>query len=163
MAAAERAKTSGISSAEQIEPAARAIARQSRRFASPRLAVLTVENAIWRGTVDRFAAGSAALLIDVSRPGESLLWEVEQVGQAYPGRCVFIGHYERLLQMPGVLEVQASDGSVSRVQPTATPTGPIWTRLTARLDGHVVVAYSTDRRGIRRFGRALRARLAHVG
>jgi hypothetical protein len=86
-------------------------------------------------------------MIDVSEPSENLLWEIDELSDGSGRKCVFIGQYDRVLPL------------ASR----SPPSGPFGARLSALLDGEEVLAYTTDRRGARRFARALKARLENRG
>ena len=62
-------------------------------------------------------------------------------------RCLLVGRHDQV----GWL-----------ADPPAARPGSDEERLLRLLDGHEVLAYTTDRRGMRRFARALRARLLTV-
>ena len=99
-------------------------------------------------TVVRLGTIATAVLIDVSEPTENLLWELERMNVRIDDRCVLIGQHERVA---GLATDAAATGS-------ADP-GSIEARLRALLDGRRVLAYTTDRRGMQRFARALRSEL----
>ncbi|MEU6419677.1 hypothetical protein [Streptomyces spiralis] len=147
---ADGVTTATVCDRTEIDDVAKALATISRATVSPRIAVLTVETAVWRYAVTSLAGISSAPLIDVSRPTQHLLWEVEELGRLHGSRCVFVGHLDRLRRFT------PTTGSIDVL--AVTPNS-ITGRLETLLDGHEVLAYTTDRRGRRRFTRALFARL----
>ncbi|MFE0514980.1 hypothetical protein [Streptomyces sp. NPDC058964] len=147
---AEGVKSATVRNREEIAEVAEALADAGRATISPRLAVLTVETAVWRHAVLSLAAVSATPLIDVSRPTRHLLWEIEELGRLYGPRCVYVGHLDRLRRFT------ANSGAVDVL---AVPAGSVIGRLETLLDGKEVLAYTTGWRGRRRFARALFARL----
>jgi hypothetical protein len=82
-------------------------------------------------------------LIDISEPTENVLWELEELIARHDGKYVFIGHYTRALALA------SSDPGLTSVE----------RRLAALLAGQEVLAYTTDRQGLKRFARALRDKL----
>lgn len=140
---AEQSKTVAVSSAGDIDQAAFAIARRSRQVFGPRLVVLRVASSVWQQAVRRLARLSSLRLIDISEPTENVLWEVEELLVQSGERFVLIGQYER------VAALARRDGEHT----------PAARRLAALLHGREVLAYTTDRRGLRRFARGLRSLL----
>jgi hypothetical protein len=133
--------------ADEIEPTRRRVRAITRKVFGPRLVVLTVNGDIWQPTVLGFSADSAIALIDVSEPSENVLWEIEQLTGTAVGRCVFVGEY----------------GCLSRLRDNPPGDGTV-DRLRELLDGHRVLAYTTDANGTERFVNALRGtfeRAAH--
>jgi hypothetical protein len=119
----------------------RAMARRiSRRVVSPRLTVLTVDSGVWQLAVGGMAAVSAIPLIDVSEPSENVRWEIEQMTRRFGPRCVFVGEYDRVIEL-------------TRPATTGSPLA----RQQELLQGHRVLAYTNDEQGVARFARALRA------
>jgi hypothetical protein len=91
-----------------------------------------------------FAAVSSAPLLDLSDVSENVLWEIEELTRMFGARCLLVGRHDRVARFAAAETPQA---------------GSLDERLLRLLDGHEVLAYTTDRRGMRRFARALRARL----
>jgi hypothetical protein len=146
---AERSKTLAVATADEIRRAADDIARRSRRVFGPRLVVLRVASNVWQQAVRELARLSSLTLIDISEPTENVLWEVEALIIRSADQCVLIGQYDRVAALG------------------ASPTGegaltPVERRLAALLGGREVLAYTTDRRGLNRFARALRSKLMAV-
>ena len=139
---AEQAKTREIRSEGDIGIAASAITEKSRRVFGPQLVVLRVASSVWRQTVSRFASVSSVALIDVSEPTENLVWEIEELTLRSRTRCVFICQRERAEQVVA--------GSLD---------GPFDDQVASLLELEEILAYTTDRRGRRRFARALRGKL----
>lgn len=86
---------------------------------------------------------ASAVLLDVSELSENLLWEISQLDAKFGERCIVVGHADRVRALTGA------------------PTDPatLEARTAQLLDGTTVLAYTTDRAGMRRFARALRNRL----
>jgi hypothetical protein len=137
---AESAKTVPIATEAQLEQTVLAIARRSRRIIGPRLVVAKVASSIWQPTVRRLASVSSAVIIDISEPTDSLLWEIETLRPDMRSRCILVGEQDRLRSM------------------TAGGSSP-QARLLRLLDGEQVLAYPSDKRDLRRFARSLHARL----
>jgi hypothetical protein len=142
---AELSKTREIRSAGDIGVAAAAVTEKSRRVFGPRLVVLRVASDVWRQTVSRFATESSVSLVDVSEPTGNLIWEIEELTVRRRTRCVFICQHDRALEI-------AASGSA----PDSRPLDADVARL---LELEEILAYTTDRRGQRRFARALRSAL----
>lgn len=140
--AAEWAKNvviADITSIVQARSTARII---SQRVFSPRLTVMTVDSDVWQLAVGGLAAVSAVPLIDVSKPSENVLWEIEQMTRRFGPRCVFVGDYDRVSEL---------------TSPAAA--GSMLARWQELLHGHRVLAYTNDERGVDAFARALQATL----
>ena len=143
--AAENAKLRHIMAPGDIASAAKALAAGRSDIFGPRLVVLRVATPIWREAVRRFAGEASVALVDVSEPSEHLVWEVEELMAKPRIRCVFIGHHEDVLRLTA---------------PGAAEEAGRWHReLAALLEWEEILAYTTDRGGMRRFARALRNRL----
>jgi hypothetical protein len=69
-----------------------------------------------------------------------LLWEIAEVDRDPETACVLVGNADRLRLLT------SSDNPLER-------------QLAALLDGQTILAYETTEKGLRRFGRALRATL----
>jgi hypothetical protein len=140
---AEQAKTVRFTDEAGIEPTASAVLRRSQAIVGPGLAVARVASPIWQPVVQRLATVSSAVLIDISEPTDNLIWEIETLKPAMRSRWILVGEQERLRRM------SASSGKQSAPQ----------AKLLQLLDGEQVLAYSGERRELRRFARSLRARL----
>jgi len=139
---AERAKTVQITDEAQIERAASAVLRRSRGIVGPGLAVARVASSIWQAVVQRLAAVSSAVLIDVSEPTDNLIWEIEKLKSGMRSRWILVGEQEHLRRMTAGEKQSAPQAKLLRV-----------------LDGEEILAYSSDRRDLPRFARSLRAKL----
>jgi hypothetical protein len=137
--AAERSKTRDIRTAAEVDLAVLEIGRGSRKVFGPRLVVLRVASHVWQYTVTRFAAVCAVSIVDVSEPTRHLVWEIEQLTRAQ-SRRIFIGHHERVLRLDAA--GNAADLDIRRVADL--------------LEWEEILAYTTDRAGMKRFARALR-------
>ena len=146
---AERAKIGEIRTVADIGTAATAIAARSRKVFAPRLVVLRVATPVWQETVSGLAQVSSVPLIDLSDPTENVLWELEELTHRFGPRCLIVGQHDRVARLADTSGVADEPGSLDN-------------RLRALLDGHEILAYTTDRRGLRRFSRALRGRLLTV-
>ena len=91
-------------------------------------------------TVTTVADIASIVVIDVSEPTENLLWEIAEVERDPETACVLVGNAERLRRL------ESSESPLER-------------RLVGLLDGQTILGYETTDRGLRRFGRALRATL----
>jgi len=125
-----------------------AVREASRKLVAPRLMVLRVATDIWRETVSQLALATSVALIDVSEPSENLLWEIETLTLRTRTRCVFIGEYNRVAPLAGAAGTSAGESSDRQ--------------LASLLEHAEILAYTTDRRGRRRFARALRGKLLSV-
>ena len=143
---AERSKALAVTSVGEIQQAARDIARRSRKVFGPRLVVLRVASPVWQQAVKELASLSSLPLIDISEPTENVLWELQELTKRFGERCVIVGHHEQLVALAAV---PSGDLGVARVE----------RRLADLLDGREVLAYTTDRQGLKRFARALRGLL----
>ena len=145
--AAENAKTHEVMDAADIQPTASALTAGTSDFFGPRLVVLRVATPFWRETVRSFASRASVALVDVSEPSEHLVWEVEELNANPAISCVFIGH------QPDVEKL---------ADPGGAEAGKWHKELAAILEWEEILAYTTDRAGMRRFARALRNRLMAV-
>lgn len=153
---AEKSRRAEIHSSVEIEAAVASVAELSHKTFAPRLIVLTVSSSaksdgglvpdVWKQTVRRLSTVTSVLLLDVSEPTENLLWEIRELREQFRSRCVIVGHYDRVRRL-------AANGGEA-----PTPES-LDGRLRILLDGQEVLAYTTDRRGMRRFARALRNKL----
>lgn len=145
VADAEHAKLMRVRDRADIPNVAAHIARQSRRVIAPRLVVVRVATAVWQETVQRLADVAEIVLIDVSEPSENLNWEVEHMVAHRGPRCVFTCHR-------------------STVDALLTPTSGdvIAEKLAGFIGSSLVLAYTDDPAGSRRFATALRRRMLDV-
>ena len=143
---ADKSTTRMVENATAIDGVAIQLVAESRKIFAPRLVVLRVASEVWQPTVMRLASAGSLTIIDVSEPTENLLWEIQSLTDRPGIRCVFVGQSNRVAGLTG--------------SPTnAQPPGSLAERLLNLLEGREVLAYVTGRRGLRRFARALRARL----
>jgi hypothetical protein len=143
---AERSKALAVSSVKEIQQAAHAIALRSRKAFGPRLVVLRVESHVWQHAVSELASLCSLPLIDISDPTESVLWELEELTKRFADSCVLIGQYDRVANLAEL--PQGAHGAP-----------PVQRRLASLLQGREVLAYTTDRQGLKRFARSLRGLL----
>jgi hypothetical protein len=141
---AEQLKTAEVGTPQEIELARALVAKESRKLLAPRLVVLGVASSVWRQAVDRLAGVASVLLFDISEPTENLLWEIEELAGRSGSRCIFVGDYDRIQGIAAL---------------AVTPAESLEGRLSMLLDGQEVLGYVTDRRGMKRFARALRGKL----
>lgn len=135
---AEWAKNMAIADVAGIVQARSAMRWISRRVFSPKLTVMTVNSDVWQLAVGGLAAVSAVPLIDVSEPIENVLWEIEEMTRRFGPRCVFVGDYDRVVEL---------------TRPAAV--GSMLARQQRLLDGHRVLAYTNDEPGVAAFAQAL--------
>ena len=147
-----------VRGAPDIEETCQRLDSRERAVFNPRLMVVKVDSAVWQATVSRLADVSDAMLFDVSRPSDNLVWEMETLLEEYADCCVFIGHLDTLRRyLDRVVGLSQHDGL--GVEPvTGSLDSPV-ARVDQLLDGRTVVGYRSDAQGLRRFRRALRAEL----
>ena len=138
---AERSKRIAVTTAAQLEPVSRSVARRVRRVISPKLVVVRVADSVWQDAVRRLATISAAIVIDVSEPTRNLLWEVSTLRSELRLHWVLVAEEGRLQQWTAAVESELNQ------------------KLLSLLDGESVLAYSGERAERKRFARALRNRL----
>jgi len=146
---AEASKTRAINHVREVSEAAAAVSEQGRQTFAPRLIVLRVATAVWQQTVSALAGVTAASVIDVSEPTDHLLWELYELERLCPGRWIMIGEHARVARW----------AQADAVPPAADS---LEARFAARLASRDLLAYTTDRRGMRRFARALSGMLLEV-
>jgi hypothetical protein len=135
---AERSASRALTDERTVDKAARALATAARRIFAARLVVVAVPTPFWQRAVQALATVSDVVVIDVSQPGESLIWEIQNIRPLFDGRCVLVGSRDHITALNG----PGSHGLLARL-----------------LDGEEIIAYGSDRR---RFTRALRHRLAQL-
>jgi hypothetical protein len=139
---ADRLKTATVEDAGKVKDVVAAIARRDRRTFAPRLVVLRVATPVWQATVSGLASVTSVSIIDVSEPTENLAWELGELERLFGDRYVIIGEHDRVLRWAS--------------PPVAAPApGSLDARVAEWLDGREVLAYTSDRAGMRRFARAL--------
>jgi len=138
---AEKDKLRTIDTLSDAHEAVDQVWMASQRSLAPRLTVLDVDSAVWRETVEEFAHAAEAVVIDVSKPSEHVVWEVEHV-QAGSVRQVFVGHHDLVTRL-------ATGGP-----PDAADAGGV-ERLRQLLEGETILAYTTGWLGRWRFQRSL--------
>ena len=153
---AEEARTRAIRHGLEVDTAVRAIAEQGRQTFAPRLVVLRVATAVWQQSVSELAKVTSASIIDISEPTEHLLWELNELDRVCPGRSIVIGEQERVSRWA------QEDAATTIPGLEITPAGSLDARFAACLEGRDVLAYTTDRAGMRRFARALHGLLLDV-
>jgi hypothetical protein len=147
---AEAAKTARISAPNDIAVAVRDISQRGHQTFAPRLVVLRVASAIWQPTVSALARAASATIIDISELTENMAWELTEL-QRLGGldRCIFIGESDRIVPWAG-----GESG--------APAAGTLQSRVARAIGDRQVLAYATDRKGMRRFTRALYGMLLDV-
>jgi len=140
---AEQEKTATITRSSDVARMATELSRRGTRMFAPRLIVVRVATSIWQQTVSALASVSAATIVDISEPTDNLAWELRELDRLdIEDRCIFIVDHARIAENPTL-------GSDAGFQ------SPI-----AKLVGdREVLAYATDRAGMRRFARALHGKL----
>jgi len=139
---AEEQKKETILNSQHVTETVTRISQRGRQTFAPRLVVVRVATPAWQQTVSAFVSVSAASIIDVSEPTENLLWELAEIEQRSPGRFILIGEHELLMRWTN-----------GRDSSTGEP--PLAARMATLLEGRDVLAYTTDRKGMRRFAHAL--------
>jgi hypothetical protein len=147
MRKAESSKTRNVQGGRDVSAAAVAVSEQGRQTFAPRLTVLRVATPVWQQTVTALAEVTSASVLDVSDPTDNLVWEMDELERLCAGRRILIGEQGRLAQWCGDATVDPESAAA---------------RFAARLDGQDVLAYTVDRRGMRRFARALYGKLLDI-
>ena len=147
---AEAAKTGRVMLPKDIDDAVSNVSSRGRETFAPRLVVLRVASAIWQPTVSALARAASATIIDISEPTGNLAWELGELQRlGHLDRCIFIGEADRITPSSG-------DDSM----PTAATA--LHARVAAAIGDRAVLGYTTNRRGMRRFTRALYGMLLDV-
>jgi hypothetical protein len=141
---AEGSKAVRVQTAEELEDAIHTVPRRAVRIWAARLIVVKVASSLWKTAVTRFAAVSSAVVIDISKSSENLLWEIESLKPSLRPSWVLIGNRDDLDRM---------------MKEAATAPADLGGRLSRLLDGEEVLAYSSGKENQKRFARALRAKL----
>jgi uncharacterized RDD family membrane protein YckC len=133
-----------VTTNSEIDLALRSVRRMTGRLWGPKRLFLQAADTVWQDLVYRLAEESTAVLIDVSEPSPSLLWEVETIGSRAWPRWILVGELDMLRSLAGI--------DVSS-EPHATP----HERLARLLQGQEILAYEVGRNE-RAFQRSLQAR-----
>ena len=123
------------------------VAQGARETFAPRLVVLRVATPVWQQTVSALAAVSSSAIVDVSEATENIIWELQELERVCPGRYVIIGEHARVTKW---------------ADPTAHAAGTLEARFAACLNAHPLLAYTTDKAGMRRFAHALHGMLLDI-
>ena len=111
---------------------------------APRLVVVRVALGIWHQTVSSLASVAIATIVDLSEPTENLMWEISELTRlGGHDRCIFIVDHARLDETGNFRDGGAGFAA----------------NLKILIGDGDVLAYRTDRAGMRRFARALYGRL----
>ncbi len=143
---AEASKTQSIARSGEISDTVQRLGEQGRQTFAPRLVVVRVATPVWQQTVTSLTRIAAASIIDISDPSEHLLWELGELERLSPGRWIAIGEHARVqrwTESPGAADTFDA-------------------RFAQRLGSRSILAYTTDRRGMRRFARALLGMLLDI-
>jgi hypothetical protein len=137
----EAEKTIEVGGAVPISQVVQLLRYRSRSVYAPHLTVVKVPSSMWHDTVRELVRLSDVVLVDVSVPTQSLVWEVTTLLELHAHLQV-VGEYQHVRKLFGL------DGS-----PVLEGTNEA--QLTRLLDGNEVLAYTTDRAGRQRFTREL--------
>lgn len=132
---AERDERGRARSRDELVAFLNRVERDKRRMFAPRITVVRVIDALWREAVTGVADISDAVLVDISDPSESLLWEIETLHRRPDIRLVPIGSAPRVEAMVAAGGHDRDDAMVLRA-----------------LAGYQVLVYDDDPR---RFAREL--------
>ena len=145
---AEQEKTATISQSSEVADMASELSRRGSQTFAPRLVVVRVASSVWHQTVSALASVAVATIVDLSEPTENLVWEITELMRLHgQDRCIFIVDHSRIAK-DETLDLDDAVGLEARV---------------IRLVGdREVLAYTTDRAGMRRFARALYGRLVDL-
>lgn len=137
---AEQQKTATISKPSDVGETASELSQRGSQTFAPRLVVVRVAASIWHQTVSALASVAVATIVDLSEPTENLLWEIgELVRLGGHDRCIFIVDHARLDDAGNFRDGGAGFAA----------------NLAILVGNRDVLAYRTDRAGMRRFARAL--------
>ena len=140
---AEQEKTATISQPHDIARVAAELSRRGSQTFAPRLIVVRVATSIWQQAVGGLARMASATIIDISEPTDNLAWEIQELDRLdIEDRCIFIVDHARIAENPTL----GADAGFQSLMAKA-------------VGDREVLAYTTDRAGMRRFARALHGRL----
>ena len=110
--------------------------------------------------MSRLLASTEVTSSTCRRPTESLLWEIRELSAHDDGRCVYIGHVDRLARfVPDVARIAPPSWNVPRLDALAAAPSPVIEQIERVLDGHDVLAYSSDPTTVGQFSRSLERHL----
>ena len=138
-------KTATVQHPPDISRTAEEISRRSQRIFAPRIVVVRVESLLWPATVSALAGRAAAVIVDISDPTENVLWELEEMERLCRRRYILIGEEASIRRWSARINVE--------------PARSFSARFATLLGDREVLAYTTDKVGMRRFARALHGRL----
>ncbi len=117
----------------ELDEALKRVRRLSGRLQGPTSVFVRVANPIWRNVVLRLVVETDAVLIDVTTPSPSVLWEIETVGARVRPRWVLVGEIERLRQLAQVVPALRRPTADSQSCSMARPSSPT---VSARTSSH---------------------------
>jgi hypothetical protein len=139
---AEKEKTDTISDARHVSGVVAQLTERGRQTFASRLVVLRVATTAWQQAVEALAAVTSAAILDISELTENVAWELREIERLCPGRCILIGEHARIMRWETADAMSSAPDALDA-------------RVAHLLDGREVIAYTTDRKGMRRFARAL--------
>lgn len=137
---AERSKSWRMDTPGVVEPVADAIGRRARMVHAPRMFVVRASDRVWQRAVRALADHADAVIIDISRPTENLLWEIRELHQRHDVNWVL---------------VCAADAPVV----TPATTDESMQTLHSLISDEQVLVYAPGQPQDRRFARSLRNQL----
>jgi hypothetical protein len=144
---AEREKSITLRQIEDIGPMVSRLSQLGQQTFAPRLVVARVAGGIWQKTVTALSSVASAVIIDVSEPTFNLAWEVSEIDRLdVENRCIFIADHAR----------------ITRSEDLTNSTSSNIRYIASQIGDRDVLAYSTDRAGMRRFARALHGMLLDI-
>jgi hypothetical protein len=81
-----------ISGDDAVAPAVGRILRRDRRILAPRMVVCRVSDPQWKATVRALAQHADAVLVDLSRPSDAVVWELSTLREIRATNCVYVCH-----------------------------------------------------------------------
>ena len=139
---AEGDKRQAIVDLRRLPSTVSEILKRGRQTFAPRLVVVRVATQVWQETVAAFASVAAASIIDISEPTENLMWELAELERRCPERFILIGDHARISGWAGSGGTPLADHAFRA-------------RMIELVGDRDVLAYTTDRKGMRRFAHAL--------
>jgi hypothetical protein len=140
-----RASSVAVDHTSDVAKVGERIASRARRIMGPRLVVCRVADTQWRSMVVDLVRRSDAIVLDLSRPTENLMWEIS-LRSAADRRWVYTCHRDWVDTLAN-----------PALSPYDSPRHRVATLLAAQ---HAeVLAYGTGAEELRTFARALRRRL----
>ncbi len=144
---AEQEKSVTLRQIEEIGPMVSRLSQLGQQTFAPRLVVARVAGSIWQKTVTALSSVASAVIIDVSEPTFNLAWEVSEIDRLdVENRCIFIADHAR----------------ITRSEDLTNSTSSNIRYIASQIGDRDVLAYRTDRAGMRRFARALHGMLLDI-